>query len=144
MIASVSGMAGLIVSIGTSSTKTGVSAFVTMNWRKTMNEIGEYGQRGEAMSSDRSQPMTDGDRVVAALKAAYDQAERNSNLGQLGPYRLNHLIVLIEHVRMEAWKAAVQRCTTEVTLIWGADLVTTQAALDELVKCTPPAGRGDG
>jgi hypothetical protein len=91
-----------------------------------------------------SVPMTDSDRIAVALKSAGELAMRNSNMGQIEAYRINYLIVLIERVRWEAWKAAVQRCTAEVTSIWGADLVTTQAALDELVKCIPPAEPGDG
>ncbi len=45
--------------------------------------------------------MTDRDRVYAALKAANEQAMRNSNLGQIDAYRINHLIWLIERVREE-------------------------------------------
>ncbi len=40
--------------------------------------------------------------------------------------------------RRQGWESAVQRCTAEITGIWGADLVTTQAALDELfLQCRP-------
>ncbi len=78
-----------------------------------------------------------GDRVEAALKAAGEQAMRNSNMGQVEAYRINHVISLVERERAASWKAAVQRCIAEVTGIWGADLVTTQAALDELMECRP-------
>lgn len=38
-------------------------------------------------------------------------------------------------IQREIWKAAVQRCVAEITSIWGADLITTQAHLDELLEC---------
>jgi hypothetical protein len=35
----------------------------------------------------------------------------------------------------EVWQAAIRSCIAEITSIWGADLVTTQAALDDLLEC---------
>jgi hypothetical protein len=45
--------------------------------------------------------QTDGDRVATWLKAAGEQALRNSNMGQIDAYRINHMISLIEQIRWE-------------------------------------------
>lgn len=36
------------------------------------------------------------ERVAAALKSAGEQAMRNSNMGQIESYRINHVISLVE------------------------------------------------
>ena len=45
--------------------------------------------------------MTLGDRVSAALKAAGEQAMRNSNMGQIEAYRITHVISLVEKIQKQ-------------------------------------------
>ena len=45
--------------------------------------------------------ITLGDRAAAALKAAEQQALRNSNMGQLDGYRRNHVVILVERIQAE-------------------------------------------
>ncbi len=59
------------------------------------------------MQHDKAAPLTTlGDRVAAVLKKAGEQAMRQSNMGQVEAYRINHVISLVER---ECVGAAVSR-----------------------------------
>jgi hypothetical protein len=48
-----------------------------------------------------NRPADTRERVVAALTSAGEQAMRNSNMGQIEAYRINHIVALIEDIRTE-------------------------------------------
>jgi hypothetical protein len=87
-----------------------------------------------------SAPMTDGDRVAAALKAASEAAMRNSNMGQIEAYRINHVIRLIERERArvdQQWRMAIRK--------EGYPELTVDAIQRHVPGLgIPPAERGDG
>ena len=49
--------------------------------------------------------------------------------------RVIYMAGCLAKARQEGWSTAVERSCAVVTDIWGADLVTTQEALEELLRC---------
>jgi hypothetical protein len=107
-------------------------------------------QRGAAMASAK----TDRDRIAAALKTASETAMRNSNMGQIETYRINHMISLVERIRTEereyVCKAqtlldALDSCHARGETFPARVSIAAAALRRALTECggIPTAGRGD-